>query len=446
MISNALKNRLTSMAILVLTLAACGSGDDTPRDNRSQAVTIAQASSDSDVAAPAVMTDTSGVRHVFWNVRLDPSHWQTQHSVYNKDSGWSPAMAVTGSAGYYPDWTEGMDIFDAGQGRILVAWTADNASTWGRDIYINSYAPESGWSAPVQVRSSENTIRKVKIVADGEGKRTLVWIEREFATGGYYNLWGSQQTSVGDTWQPAQLLENALYDCEQLNAGITPAGTVTALWRQGGAIHTISLANNTWSDIQQLANGGEALNTAFSANGNIIAAWNAVVDSVPSILAKRSTATDGWSGNEVLTPATMTLAQRSAINVAINDSGDALVQWHTSLDQFIPTVIARYVALSGWQMPVETESDTFFEEVRTLTLDGQNHGYYVRQKANKALLAFVYDGDQWQPGKEIYNAGANDILTPQLAMDKNRNGVVAWREIVANNGGYAIKVIVIDGQ
>jgi hypothetical protein len=250
--------------------------------------------------------------------------------------------------------------FDAaGNGVMLYTQSTVNHvnSEWS-----TSYAPATGWAAPVLVRAA-NT-QQLSLAMNPAGAAVAVWFEND-PTATYTILWSSRYTP-GAGWSAAVMVEtNTFGGVGDGRVAIDAAGDALVVWRQfGPQVNQSTIWANRWPAGGSWGAGtalptpmySSAPTVATDPNGNGFAMWT---DDLGELVTARYDLTTGWGAPVRIDDSVPagSLTGATSGQIVIDASGAATAVWMDGAGSRYDLKSARYTAAGGWTTPVLVETD-----------------------------------------------------------------------------------------
>jgi len=283
-----------------------------------------------------------------------------------------------------------------------------------------------------------------QVAVDPNGNAIAVWAQFITANSIVANYY---QPDIG--WGTAQLLEtDDVGAASQVQIAIGADGNGIAVWRQMTGTKNSILTNRYvagagWGNAELLetddAGGAATPQIAIGVDGNAIAIWRQVTNTKYSILANRYISGTGWAGPVLLETDDAGIAE--APQIAIDGNGNAIAVWRQITNTMDSILANRYVSGTGWGNAelLETEdSYAAFDPQIAINAHGNAVAIWAQNDAAGANIFFnCYEvGTGWDgPGLlETDDAGAADY--PQIAIGADSNAIAIWKQIT--NTQYSI--------
>jgi LysM repeat protein len=209
------------------------------------------------------------------------------------------------------------------------------AAAWrqsdGTNVNVYLSRLESGvWSAPLLIDTGTNPALHPDVVVDSSGNVTVAWRQNDPVTGYRINTrrWDNATQTLGPVMPMNGNGER------QHRLGIDPSGNVFLVWRNGGVFFRYyDAATGTWTAQTDLSAGvGGTVDAELSvdAAGNALVAWIENASSIPSIYARRySATTHTWGNAELVETSTVPVNPDTFITASMSGN-EAVVAWISS--------------------------------------------------------------------------------------------------------------------
>jgi hypothetical protein len=282
--------------------------------------TLLEADDTGEALSPLVAVDGSGNAVALWNQKNGGTgFYQLWSNRYVVGTGWGSRTQVeTAHVGNGSEFDLGVDT----AGNALAIWTMNAGA--GLLAYTSRWASGSAWTAPAAVESGTAGVSTPHLALDSAGNAIAIWAQPEAAN---YREWGARY-ALGSGWQtPVAIQSTALPSTGQAQIGCDAAGNALALWAQnsptvGGVWANANSKPDAWQGAKSLTWAASAPALSVSPNGHaVVAALSAL-----RVLASRVDLKTGSSLAAALSVQTE-LTTADAPDVAVNDSGVAIVVW-----------------------------------------------------------------------------------------------------------------------
>lgn len=427
-----------SIIFYLFVLAACGgsgggsgnnSGGGSPPTSPDPNPIVATLNA---LHVPIAVVDREGNRTVLWADNT-PSNISYFMSRYDGTTWGSPNPIFTNKLS-----VTAFDVY-AYQGKLVVAWAERTLQAGEAGVlYSSSYTPATGWTAPLEIVTPSTRIEKVKIVDDGAGNLTVVWVQWQGTVFGDFDLWSSHKLATDLDWSTPDLRDNDLFDAINVHLGIDGSGALTLIWRQAGALYFERYVAGIWQGEQPFAATGSDVSVAVSQKGDIIAAWRQV-DAGQNVLYTRRFTSGAWEAAVQQTTNSNTVEYGPW--VAVNDTGGALVLWQFdgTFPNSDPLKALRYTGGGGWGSIADVRDSVSITSMkRDVSLTNAGAGIIALRSNNSDLVAYEYETNSgWSAEQPLYSASPRVLWEPAVAQNTAGVGVIAWTEQTAS--GYQIR-------
>ncbi|MCY1000589.1 hypothetical protein OWM54_25925 [Myxococcus sp. MISCRS1] len=252
-------------------------------------------------------------------------------------------------------------------GRAMAVWTEnDGLDAW---LWASEYTPTTGWSSARKVDlfrelpDDELRVRQPQVVADGEGRVLLMWLQSEGSTA--TQLWSARHVP-GEGWSKAdRVLAHPLGDATHLELARDAAGGFTVIWTQ---FDGDTFSENVWTTRGSPSTGWEparridtpapgfslAPRVSVSSDGHVVVGWDRFdeLEGIPVAWFSRWTPSEGWSAAERLSPPGVDGFYAEPV---AGPGGTALALWSGLGAVEVELWARRFVPGSGWSTPERLE-------------------------------------------------------------------------------------------
>lgn len=251
-------------------------------------------------------------------------------SRYTPSGGWEAQVHLSGNAS---DPQIGVDA----SGNAIALWRLrPNSGGGGQTVYASNYTAGSGWGPFPLFVSSSTALRGPRMAVDSVGNAVVAWSscgDPDFCDDVFVNRY-----APATGWEGEQVIFSDPAVSQTPAVAINDAGDIVVAWMLIDSYPTTSLwarryTGGAWQGVEQLDSGGQfgEPTAAIDAGGNAIVAWGALfvsqgVPAVPDILASRYVAGAGWEPPTVIEA---NGAQGNALfpHVAYGADGSAMLLW-----------------------------------------------------------------------------------------------------------------------
>jgi hypothetical protein len=218
-------------------------------------------------------------------------------------------------------------------GRAIAAWAEGDGST-PYSVWLETYAPGSGWSPPTQVGADlTGVVDGVVVVMNPSGKGLVAWVQSDTTTNGYTRVVTYAPASGFSAVSSIQVATTQPFGPP--SAAINAAGVGVVAWTAQDTVsavyaRTFGTSADATSRMQADTSGGWDLNpyVAIGSDGTVVGAWERYdqpAGGSPKFRIRGSRLPSGataWDGPTIL-DSNPTLDSR-APRVAVDGSGNAI--------------------------------------------------------------------------------------------------------------------------
>ncbi|MGM0595272.1 MAG: Ig-like domain-containing protein [Pseudomonadota bacterium] len=346
---------------------------------------------------------------------------------YTNGQGWGEASNFGGEGNTS---SVEADIALDSSGNAIAVFEQYNAeaSPTRDDIVARYFNAESGWGTVEGLEAWEGGSGEPKVAIDPDGNAMALWVQMDGST---RTLWSARHTAEGGWEEPVEVTSaDAGYNPEP-SIAFDGEGNALAVWNEHEEriMARRYLAGSGWQaietvhDVSGSENDGWGLVLDVNSRGDAIVAWELTDTNtwIPIIEAVRYTAGSGWGAAE--TVAADESMEMYWPRVAIDDRGDALVNWML-YDGGRQLWTSRFEESAGWTEP-EPLSDSLL-----------SIGPVATDAAGNAMTVWSQDDDD---GRNLYSSRyvsgqgwGEPILVETLDGDVSRD-----REVLVNPDGSA---------
>lgn len=346
-----------------------------------------------EVGAPSLAVAPDGTAAAAWAQKNAGGAWVVRAAVRSPAGTWSEPTSLSAPAP--ADQQPRAAIADNGE--VLVAWHGPVISIVA--VQVARRSPAGVWS-PAPTDLSLKPSSETRLVMDGAGNATALWLQRESAGGGEFALGVAVATrAAGGTWTMPRLLTTApdgVWDGASVpDLTVGPDGRVAAVWYRfvrgyaEGVIRAPGAADWTGPDVvgPRSVYPGDAPVIALDAAGTATATWSFG----SGIHAARRAAGGAWSTPmTVLSANIFPDAYEAAVSAA--PGGMTLVAWYSEeVRGPFHLQAATHTAAGGWSPAQELGAlPARPRGVVTLT-DDQGNGTVVWNDEAGSVRARTYD-------------------------------------------------------
>jgi hypothetical protein len=323
-----------------------------------------------------------GTRYSVWTTRRTPeAEWVGSQCIH-------PECGFTTGVAARPDVVVGRD------GSAVAVWQqAEETSAESFAIWSNRFTPQSGWeqATPVERNAGFSEAPAVALVESStplvvyarfDGNRSGIFSKRQLPTGEWSDLQAVSSFDAGNAFDP-QLASVA-------------GGAAIAVWTQGGAVwsarYVVSEASQRWEELQRI--DAEAVgesgrpDIAMDPSGNAIVVWARTGEDFTNVWSNRYVVGVGWETAERIVPGSLSSGRDP--RVALDAQGNAVAVW-VQFDGIQDSIwSSRYLVNSGWgrSAPIELDDEARASGPRIAVDD-----------AGKAVVVWTMQGDEDDPNQ-----------------------------------------------
>jgi hypothetical protein len=398
-----------------------------------------------DAVIPDVAVDPKGNVVVVW-AQAKQSSWTVQAVDRPAGGSWSAPQALSVPANHVASpqvvisGSNVLAVWERYDGRNLIAQVAD------RNPKTGAWNPATSLSLPGRDAQAP------RIAVDERGDAMAVWASVS-ASG-----WTIQSAfrPAGGSWQPTVAVESPELGTAAPDVVLDRSGHAVVVWAStSGSGWTVNAAyrgsNGAWSKAFALSgldpSGSVAPHLALEGTNDVIAVWSrSLGTSTVAELATRDAVTGAWSaaaqispsGPDALTP-----------EIAANKRGDVGIVWTSSDQSGLGVVALVRHAGKTWDPPAVLASAVSGPLAPQVALDPRGDflvvwshaaadGHYRVQAAG-----LLVGSSSWSSARALSKPGG-DALTPQVALDADGNGAVAWARY--NGQSFVVQGVGYDGS
>jgi hypothetical protein len=340
----------------------------------------------------------------------------------------SPQIAIAGS--------NVSAVWERFDGKNLITQTADRDSRTGT------------WGIPTALSSAGRDAQAPRIAVDARGDAVAVWASVGISG------WTVQASyrPAGASWQPATVLDSPQAGTAAPDVVIDRTGVATAVWTAttgvGWRVNAATRqTDGTWTKEVTISeedpSGSLAPQLALEGTGDVTAVWSRAEGSNTLLeLSTRSAASGNWSAAQELFP---TAPDAIAPQIATNRRGDGVIVWTSASKSGLSVMVSVRRPRKAWGAPVSLVSSGSGPVAPQVALDAQGAALVVWAHSmggpsRVQAAGLPAGGVVWSKPRTLSGAGS-DALTPQVALDPDGDGAVAWahyngRSFVVQAAGY----------
>lgn len=344
------------------------------------------------VGEPSLAVSPSGTAVAAWAQRNAAGSWIVQAAVRSPTGSWAPPVPLSAAA---PADQEPVAAI-ADDGEILVAWTGPVVLIDAVQVVRRS--PTGVWGATpadISIRRSS----KPRLVMDGAGNATAVWLEQERATNNdLVNVVVGATRAAGGTWTLAQRLSPAPAAAEDTatlpHLAVGPDGRTSAIWYRWRRNRTESATRplgGPWSGAELVGRPSfydtDRPVVAVDAAGTTTATWSNGM----GVEGSRRSATGTWPANTTVLSANV-FPDAYAPVAAVAPSGLTLITWYSE-ELVGPAHLqaAVHAPGSGWSAAQELGALPARPWNVANAMDEQGNGVVVWSDTAGAIRSRTYD-------------------------------------------------------
>jgi hypothetical protein len=395
-----------------------------------------------DGAVPSVAVDAAGDVFVVWAQAVGES-WTVQEAERPAGGSWSRPRALSSAAGH------------VGTPEVAAAGTFAVAS-WERYDGKNLVAeasvrgPGGAWSAAVTLSPSGRDALAPQVAVDARGDAAVVWAS--LGLGGW--MVQAAYRPAGGDWQLGGVLAPPAQGTAAPDVAFDAAGNAVAVWAgtEGKDWHVQASyrpTTGTWGPTATLsardASGSLEPRAVVERNGDVLAVWSRTTSTTALVeAATRTAATGTWGKPRRLSPAGQSALDPKA---AVDARGYGVVVWTASTPGGLDVGAVTRLPGKNWARPTTITGSAAGSLSPAVALDERGDALVVWSHATatgaRIQASYLPAGTAaWSPARSISDAGA-DAITPQVALDANGDGAVAWARFdgatfLIQVGGYDV--------
>jgi hypothetical protein len=381
---------------------------------------------DADAVIPDVALDAKGDTVVVW-AQAKGSVWTIQ-SVYRPAAGvWGAPQALSTAADHVASprvaiaGSSVVAIWERYVGKSLITQTADRDSATGV------------WSVPTSLSTSGRDGQEPQVAVDARGDTVAVWASvsiRGWTVESAYR-------PAGGSWQPTVPLDALGPGTGAPDVVIDSAGVATAVWATtAGSGYEVTAstrqADGTWSKPVALsgpdATASISPQLALEGNNDVIAVWSRSLGTTTVLeTTTKSAATGTWSPVRRLFPSAPPAVSPQ---IATDAKGDGVIVWTSSSQSGLSVMASVRRPGKPWGKPVALQNAGSGALAPQVALDQHGaalavwaHAVAGSSRVQAAGLPPV--GLKWSTARSL-SKGGSDALTPEVALDPDGDGAVAW--------------------
>lgn len=318
----------------------------------------------------------------------------------------------------------------AGNGDAMAIWKSISGSTW--IVHYNKYSSSTAIWGNMQTltSSTNNAITDLKIAMDNSGNAIAIW--NLDVPGGNKDLMASFFNGTSWDGTPTQIdLDVGVNNLSAPQIAFDGSSNAIAIWLENGSVYA-NRYNGSWGtalDIDAGVGNVTSPQLAVFDNGNAIAVWaedDGAAGPYDIYVSHYDATLDSWGS---ATPLGNTVTG-SLPQVAVSDSGDAMVVWLQGTDPFDAYVAVYDGSVWGSPTNLSDTEDAHISTIPRVGIDSSGNGVAIWRAAPTAgvdrLRYRMYtSGSGWGTAGNIDN-GVSDSSEPKLVMDDEGHVIVVW--------------------
>lgn len=336
------------------------------------------------------------------------------------------------------------EVFFNADGSAFALWnTMSNTFPFQFGLYVNHYAPGSGWGTPVTLQAEVSTNINYQLAANDNGETFAIW------SLGASGVWVSRYITATETWTtPEQVSLATAGFARDVSIAVNSDGAALAVWSQqsGGSLNIY--ANHYtpavgWGSAETIENNsGDAYYAKldFDGSGNAIAVWSQDDGSQFSVYGNRFVAGAGWGSATLLEtidtqPANLTINPQ----LAVDNSGNAIVVWPHNDGARDNLWSNRYDVSTGWGTEEQLESHNETAVYPALAMNRGGTAIVVWAKYDTSTGTASYPSRRYIPGtgwatEETFNYSQQSYFNSDVGIDDSGNALFFWEYDDGANG------------
>lgn len=425
--------RITStLAAILIGLSACsgggdsGSEDDTGSSETSPISDITPAKEAVDVDRDAAISVTFS--EDVYNQSVGPSSFTL--SADAMVSGQVSFDATDNRITLTPD--ETLDMLTNHTATVTTGVTDLTGEPVLDSVYSWSFQTADGaWQSSLDIDDSSGLSSGAPSLAvNHEGRAVVAWHQRSAGETDYSAYRSLYKPSQGQ-WTQATLLEEDSGNAQSTSAAINNNGDAVVTWNQHDGteyqirVNYYSAASDSWSGAQTLDAGFGAPAVAIDANGRAMVTWKQ--SGLQSIVYEPDT---GWGSVKEIDATT----NMGSPGIAVDGQGEFSVVWSLNTSGVDDIYASRWIEGSGWQSPVNIESDDAGDASSprlSVAADGgliavwhQSDGSMNNAWANR----YDPEADAWGNATLLETSDEGGATNVQVDHDASGNAVAVWQQ------------------
>jgi hypothetical protein len=321
-------------------------------------------------------------------------------------------------------------------GHAVVVWS--NFDGVRSVIWANTYVPGSGWGAAICIEANDNAsyAETPKVAIDTYGNAIVLWRRYDLSQ---RSIWANR-FEPGAGWLTPTLIEsNTLGDTESPQIAMHSNGCAMAVWRRCNGKQTDIWINDYtlnmgWGTARPLnaRSVGDAYEPqiAISDSGSAIVVWRQSDGTGHKVWFSRYTHDTKWDASQAIE--IDHTWQAFEPQIAMHRSGSAIAVWCKSNIGISSVWASSYTPNTGWSI------------AQMISGDSNANKAQIRISANGTAMAIWHQADEkahvicanrFEPGKGWGQAivfkstltGRADL--PQIAMNDSGDAIAVWQQL-----------------
>lgn len=387
---------------------------------------------------PQVVLDADGNAMAIWS-QSDGARFNIWANRFVKGTGWGPPEKIeTEDAG---DALEPRLAADS-SGNVLVVWTQGDGVI-REDIMSNRYLVGTGWGTAQRIETDDSGDAFLPVIAvapSGEG--IAVWHQQIVGgVGGVDGIWSNRFVPVTGWGVPVRIDvgDGTMGPFNRQEVAIDSGGNAIAVWHQSDGTrdniwvnrYTAGIGWGTGQKIDSEDLGGASLpEIAMDESGNAVVVWYQTDGTRFNIWANRFVAGADWGTAEKIEADDT----RSAIvpDIGMDPAGNTIAVWVTTDGARLDIWANRFVPSTGWgteELIEAGDGSASFPEVdvdssgNAVTVWPQVEGTLYRTWANRYAA-----GSGWGTSERIDSDDRGDVAEIQIDVDPEGNAIAVWQQ------------------
>jgi hypothetical protein len=273
----------------------------------------------------------------------------------------------------------------------------------------------------------------VDIAGDPSGDALVTWQQLD---GPRLNIWGAHY-SAANGWAAAAIASNGAGNARSSRLAMDTNGNALAVW-----VQTDGTQYNVWSSrydaatgfgtaaLVEAADAGSAAfpRIKFDGNGNAIAVWSQSDGTESNVWASRYVAETGWNMPVLIEPAEA--GDASLPRLDVNAAGDAVVAWAQSNGTRVSIWANTYSVATGWGTEVMIEPPPAADASEPwVAIDSRGNALTLWRQSDGTLdsvWANRYLNGTWLAAQAIEPVPNGDAGAVSVAMDSKGTALAIW--------------------